>query len=677
MSIYQTTRTKLPSQAYSNKLHITKSLFKNFKTKYVLADTYLYKIEQADESEEYILLSKIQREFLNKSVNDIIEIKKIENHGSIPILENITVSIEILVDLNLEIDNEEFKKSFLENFNDTPFNKNQLFYFRYNDFTLKCKIVSLKDAASGGKASHNFGLLEKECNLVFVSDSPKVTILNKELSTLDLESLGIGGLSNEFSLMFRRAFLQRTLSTTMNEKLGTDFIKGMMLYGPPGTGKTLIARKISQLLNCRKPKVVCGPEILDKYVGESEKNIRELFAEAEAEYKSKGEKSSLHIIIFDEIDAICKQRSSTNGTHSDNIVNQILTKMDGIDKINNILVIGMTNRIDLIDAALMRPGRFELKIEIGLPDCKGRADIFKIHTKNLKENDLLTKINLTELSKKTVNYTGAEIAAVVKSAISFSLERNTPKSKNETKSTGIIKVNENDLKVTEEDFYKAISEIKPIFGNSDLLKPHIFYEFKALKHLINEAVLQMSNLKNTNLYSTGSLLIYGEKGVGKTTFAMKIAEMSDIPFIRIIKPVKLIGMSEFDRVNFIKSIFYDAYKSSLSLIILDNLESLVDYVSIGPRFSNQILQALKLFIVNENIQKNKIFVVATCTNEEIINELGLYECFDKQIEVPLINEEGFKELCSQNSELNNLEFFGEESIKKILNRLSSPDGEVK
>lgn len=118
--------------------------------------------------------------------------------------------------------------------------------------------------------------------------------------------------------------------------------QGMLLYGPPGTGKTLIARQIGKMLNGREPKVVNGPEVLSKYVGQAEENVRALFAEAEAEYKEKGDQSELHIIIFDEIDAICKQRGSVRdgtATH-DTIVNQLLTKVDGVDALNNILLIG-------------------------------------------------------------------------------------------------------------------------------------------------------------------------------------------------------------------------------------------------------------------------------------------------------------------------------------------------
>ena len=123
-----------------------------------------------------------------------------------------------------------------------------------------------------------------------------------------------------------------------------------------------ICRQIGKMLNATEPKIVNGPEILDKYVGEAEKNIRNLFIDAEADEARLGSNSPLHIIIFDEIDAICKKRGSVAGSSgvNDTVVNQLLSKIDGVDTLNNILVIGMTNRPDMIDEALTRPGRLEV-----------------------------------------------------------------------------------------------------------------------------------------------------------------------------------------------------------------------------------------------------------------------------------------------------------------------------
>eukprot|EP01083_Nonionella_stella_P204290 744839_1 len=127
----------------------------------------------------------------------------------------------------------------------------------------------------------------------------------------DAESMGIGGLDEQFGTIFRRAFSSRLFPSDIVKQLGIKHVKGMLLYGPPGTGKTLIARNIGSMLTENEPKVINGPEILNKYVGQSEENIRKLFEDAIIEQKEKGDDSSLHIIIFDEIDAICKKRGGT------------------------------------------------------------------------------------------------------------------------------------------------------------------------------------------------------------------------------------------------------------------------------------------------------------------------------------------------------------------------------
>jgi vesicle-fusing ATPase len=152
----------------------------------------------------------------------------------------------------------------------------------------------------------------------------------------------------------------------------------------------------------------------------------ELFKEAEEEQKARGDESELHIIIFDEFDAICRSRgSTTSGTGvSETVVNQLLSKIDGVEALDNILIIGMTNRKDMIDEAVLRPGRLEVHMEIGLPDDNGRLQILRIKTKDMSTNGLLKKdVSLEELCGLTKNYTGAEIEGLVKSAASFAMKR--------------------------------------------------------------------------------------------------------------------------------------------------------------------------------------------------------------------------------------------------------------
>jgi len=205
----------------------------------------------------------------------------------------------------------------------------------------------------------------------------------------------------------------------------------VLLYGPPGTGKTLMAKIIPEKVLGVKPdriKHISGPEVLNKFIGESENNVRMLFKDAEDAWAKFGDKSPLYVIIMDEIEALCRQRQGkgTVGSQTgDNIVNTLLTKLDGLSEFNNILFIGITNRKDLIDDALLRSGRIDIHMYVGLPHQKARLEILEIQTKDLNKKGLLgDDIDLVALSHQTPNFTGADLKKLVRTAVSQAMSRN-------------------------------------------------------------------------------------------------------------------------------------------------------------------------------------------------------------------------------------------------------------
>ena len=163
------------------------------------------------------------------------------------------------------------------------------------------------------------------------------------------------------------------------------------------SSQTILAREISKALHARPPKIVSAPELLDRWVGSSEKLVRSLFEDAEMELKACGgdaSKSMLHVVVIDEIDAVFRKRTAAEDSGEAtraSVVNQILAKLDGINSIPNVLVIGMTNRRELLDEALLRPGRLEVQIRIPLPDREGRREIFQIHFEALRRRGRLSK----------------------------------------------------------------------------------------------------------------------------------------------------------------------------------------------------------------------------------------------------------------------------------------------
>ncbi len=464
---------------------------------------------------------------------------------------------------------------------------------------------------------------------------------------VDFEKLGIGGLDNEFSQIFRRAFASRIFPPDVVKNMGINHVRGMILFGPPGCGKTLIARQISKVLQggntekAREPKIVNGPEILSKFVGETEKNIRELFFDAEEEQARMGDESELHVIIMDEIDAIAKARGSNRdgtGVH-DSLVNQLLSKIDGVEALNNILLIGMTNRLDMLDPALLRPGRFELQIEIGLPDEKGRVQIINIHTNRMKNAGYLDDdVNVIDLAARTKNFTGAEIEGLVKNAASYAFQRQV----DFTSSTRTI--NPQNVKICMSDFETALAECKPAFGvrENDQMKQlysagilDFSDNFVHVEKTLSDLCTQVQTTERTQL-SLVSVLLSGAKGSGKTTLAAKLAYESQFPFVRFVSPDTLIGMSEQTKCAKIAQTFDEAYKSKSSLIILEDIERLMDFSRVGPRFSNLVLQTLLILIKKTPSSGHRLMVVATTSCQQELAELDVISVFNVVLHVPQV-----------------------------------------
>ncbi|CAK9181396.1 unnamed protein product [Ilex paraguariensis] len=257
----------------------------------------------------------------------------------------------------------------------------------------------------------------------------------------ELISLNIGGMTSQIREIIRLAFGSRMVSPATAKRLNLKHIKGMLLYGPPGSGKTLIARSICKLLNAKEPLIVRGPEITQELYGASERQIRELFDAAEKDEKQYGSKSDLHVIIFDEIDSIGKKRGAAAGSfhHDDKIVNQLLTMIDGTTELNNIFIIATTNRKDLLDEALLRDGRIELHIKIDYPDEQGRKQILDVCTRKWKQASLLDiDVDLQEIARRTIGYSGAALASLVTRSLSYANDEHVTLHPPQLSSTDIL-----------------------------------------------------------------------------------------------------------------------------------------------------------------------------------------------------------------------------------------------
>ncbi|MFT5318342.1 MAG: ATP-dependent 26S proteasome regulatory subunit [Chlamydiales bacterium] len=281
------------------------------------------------------------------------------------------------------------------------------------------------------------GKLSDETKIEYVpADTSKLNIfsLAPDVSMVGIEDrlkneFGVGGLSTQFREIARRVLLSRS-SNPLFQSYGSTPPKGILLYGPPGTGKTLLAKQLGKILGCTEDRTTMldGTSIADKWVGGSEQNVRNLFKPARKEWAryKNGEisKAPLHLIIMDEVDAFLKARDEDGDPHSAKPTNAFLGQIDGLNDIGNILFVGISNRMEVLDPAVLRPGRLEIQLEIGLPDANGRKEIFEIHTKKLKGHDLLGEdLNFDTLVSQTQKFSGAQIEGAVKEATSFAQKR--------------------------------------------------------------------------------------------------------------------------------------------------------------------------------------------------------------------------------------------------------------
>ncbi|KAK7948102.1 Vesicular-fusion protein sec18 [Apiospora aurea] len=530
-------------------------------------------------------------------------------------------------------------------------------------FAMSVKTISLIDLSEKGQGAEAApttsdpnarGILFNASTINFFKDA--ASTVNLKASTrrpvanailrpdFKFADMGIGGLDDEFSTIFRRAFQSRLMPPFIVEQMGLPHVKGLLLFGPPGTGKTLIARQIGKMLNAREPKIINGPEILNKFVGQSEENVRKMFADAEKEYKEKGDESGLHIIIFDELDAVCKQRGSGGGGGTgvgDSVVNQLLTKLDGVEQLNNILLIGMTNRKDMIDEALLRPGRLEVHVEIALPDEHGRQQILNIHTGKMRDNNRLADdVNIAELAALTKNFSGAELNGLCKASVSYAFSRHVKIGEG---SAGIKSEDVEKIKLEHADFLRALDDVKPAFGVAEdelerareqgiiPFSPHI-RRIQANGSIFAEQVA-------TGKGSLFSILLYGPNGSGKTALAADIALNSGFPFVKLVTARNMIGMSEASKIDYIKKAFTDAYKSTQSILILDEIETMISYSPVGPRFQSEIATSISVLMRAEPPKGRRLLVIGTTSQHQVLEQLDM-RGFNRKLAVPCVSDLG-------------------------------------
>jgi len=472
--------------------------------------------------------------------------------------------------------------------------------------------------------------------IVQVTKNTEIEI-SKEVSTSPSGNIitydDIGGLSD--ALQKVREMIELPLKhPELFQRVNIDPPKGVLLYGAPGTGKTLMARAVSQEANAYFI-TLNGPEVMSKFYGESEQNLRKLFEDAE--------KNAPSIIFIDEIDSIAPKREQVTGEVERRVVAQLLSLLDGLKGRGKVIVIGATNRVNSLDPALRRPGRFDREIELGVPDKEGRKEIFQIHTRGMPVTD---DVNLEEYANITHGFVGADIMAVCREAAMASLRTILP----EIDLDKPIPLEILDkLIVTDEHFMKAIRMVEPSAMREVMIEiPDIKWEDigglesirEELQETIEWPVKYPHIYKNAGIRQVNGVLLFGPPGCGKTLLAKAVANETEINFISVKGPEifsKWVGESE----KAVRELFRKARLASPCILYFDEMDAIASSranFSGGTQVSSQVVN--QILVEMDGLEDRKGIIVIASTNRLDLLDKALLRPgrFDRIIYTPAPDE---------------------------------------
>ena len=486
----------------------------------------------------------------------------------------------------------------------------------------------------------------RRIDLVVVEYSPKVDAVRIHIETkiqlseksfteiLDLEQTrvtyeDIGGLGEEIQKI--REMIELPMRhPELFKRIGIDPPKGVLLHGPPGTGKTLLARAVAYETEAHFI-TISGPEIMSKFYGQSEENLRKIFDDARENAPS--------IVFIDELDSIAPKRGEVTGEVERRVVAQLLSLLDGLEGRGEIIVIGATNRVNDIDPALRRPGRFDREIEIGVPDTDGRYEILLIHTRGMP---LHGDVNLRFIAEKTHGFVGADVEALVKEAAMLAIRAILPKINLDKPIPQEVL---NDLQITMNNFETSLTSIEP----SALREVLITQPTETWDDVggLDEAILQLREviewpLKYPELYKhldskpPNGILLHGPPGTGKTLLAKALAHETEVNFISVKGPEflsKWVGESE----KAVRETFRKARSAAPCIIFFDEIDAIaaIRGRDIGSHVTESVISQLLTEMDGMEGLKDVILLAATNRVDMLDPALLRSGRFGRHVEIPM------------------------------------------
>ncbi|MBI4317034.1 MAG: AAA family ATPase [Chloroflexi bacterium] len=448
---------------------------------------------------------------------------------------------------------------------------------------------------------------------------------------LDVTFEDVGGLSREIVLV--RELVQMPLQFPyVYRQLGIGAPKGIIFYGPPGTGKTHLARAVANEIRAQF-FYINGPDIVGTVHGETEGNLRRMFAEATHHAPS--------VIFIDELDAIAPKRGES-GAHSDTrAVTQLLSLLDGLRRVDGVIVIGTTNRIEAIDTALRRPGRFDREIFIGPPDARGRLEILQIHTREMPlSGDALDA--LPEMARITPGFVGADLMELCREAGLRALRRCSEITRGHLYA---LRVDVATVSVEREDFEGALAHIRPSALREVLVKvPDVGWddigglrdEKARLRSLVDLSLHHQSTLASLDVSPAKGILLVGAPGTGKTMLAQAVAGSCGVNFLPVDGPeifTKWLGESE----EAVRHIFRLAGQLAPAIVFFDQLDAIAPVR--GQRIESATTQRVVSQLLTELDavdSRSNIVVLAATNRPDLVDPAVLRPGrFSLHLELPL------------------------------------------